>query len=103
MQIIIHLIPCFSLGFRYFTSHNTSGNSIAYSLVQHLSEIYGDIASISNSGGLLSSSDTPSTTMPPAHLYNRCSIAFIDIPNFEKVESVSAYLMISIYVYQCKS
>ena len=70
MQIIIRRISCFSSGFGYFTSYNTSGNSIAYSLVQHLSEIYGDIVSISNSGSFLSSINTPSTTMPPAHLYN---------------------------------
>jgi hypothetical protein len=69
MQIIIHCIPCFSFGLGYFTGYDTSGNSIAYSLVQYLSEIYGDIASISNSGSLLSS-NTPSTTMPPTHLYN---------------------------------
>ena len=69
MQIIIDRIPCFSSGFGYFTSYNTSGNSIAYSLVRYLSEIYGDIASISNSDSLLSS-NTPSTKMPPAHLYN---------------------------------
>jgi archaemetzincin len=70
MQIIIHYIPSFSFGFKYFTSYNTGGESIAYSLLQHLSETYGDIASISNSGSLLSS-NTPSTSMPPAHIYNR--------------------------------
>jgi hypothetical protein len=65
MQIIIQRIPCSSFGFEYNTSYNTSsGNSIVYSLVQHLSEIYGDIASINNSSSLPSScSNTPSTTM----------------------------------------
>jgi archaemetzincin len=73
MQIIIQRIPCSSFGFEYSTSYNTSsGNSIAYSLVQHLSEIYGDIASVNNSSSLISSSsNTPSTRMPPAHLYDR--------------------------------
>jgi archaemetzincin len=73
MQIIIHHIPCFSFGFEYNSSYNiSSGNGIAYSLVQHLSVIYGDIASIDNSGSLLSSCNTPSTTIPPAYLYDRC-------------------------------
>jgi archaemetzincin len=70
MQIIIHRIPC-SFRFGYFTGFDTGGDNIAYSLVKSLSEIYGDIASISNSGNLLSSSNTPSTTMLPAHLYNK--------------------------------
>jgi hypothetical protein len=72
VQIIIHHIPCFSFRFEYNSSYNiSSGNSIAYSLVQHLSVIYGDIASINNSGSLLPSSNTPSTTILPAHLYDR--------------------------------
>jgi archaemetzincin len=66
-------IPCSSFGFEYNMSYNTSSDStIAYSLVQHLSEIYGDVASINNSSSLRSScSNTPSTTMPPTHLYDR--------------------------------
>jgi archaemetzincin len=69
--IIIRRIPCISFGSGYFTSYNTSSNSTAYFLVHHLSEIYGDIASINNSGSLQSSPNTPSTRMPPAHLYDK--------------------------------
>ncbi|MDQ3840030.1 MAG: archaemetzincin family Zn-dependent metalloprotease [Thermoproteota archaeon] len=69
MQIIIQHIPYSSSEFEYNTS--SSGNSIVYSLIQHLSEIFGNIASINNSNSLLSSSlQTPATTMPPAHLYD---------------------------------
>jgi predicted Zn-dependent protease len=68
MQIIIQHIPYSSSKFEYNTS--SSGNSIVYSLIQHLSEIFGDIASINNSNGLLSSYQTTATTMPPAHLYD---------------------------------
>jgi archaemetzincin len=61
MQIIIQHIPYSSFEFEY-----NSGK-----LIQHLSEIFGDIASINNSNSLLSSSfQTSATTMPPVHLYD---------------------------------
>ena len=70
MQIIIQRIPYSFSEFEYNTS-SSSGNSIVYSLIQHLSEIFGDIASINNSNSLLFSSfQTPATSMPPAHLYD---------------------------------
>lgn len=72
MQIIIQRIP-YSLSsseFEYNTS-NSSSNGIVYSLIQHLSEIFGDIVGFSNSSNLLSFSfQTSATTMPPAHLYD---------------------------------
>ena len=69
MQIIIQPIRYSSSEFGYNTG--SSGNSIVYSLIQHLSETFGDIASINNSNSLLSSSlQTPATTMPPANLYD---------------------------------
>jgi archaemetzincin len=69
MQIIIQPIRYSSSEFGYNTG--SSGNSIVYSLIQHLSETFGDIASINNSNSLLSSSlQIPATTMPPAHLYD---------------------------------
>jgi predicted Zn-dependent protease len=70
MQIIIQRIPYSCSEFEYCTS-SSSGNSIAYSLIQHLSEIFGDTASINNSNSLLPFSfQTSATTMPPAHLYD---------------------------------
>jgi archaemetzincin len=70
MQITIQRIPCFYSEFEYNTS--SSDNSIVYSLIQRLSEIFGDIASINNTSSLHSSSfQTPAATMPPAHLYNK--------------------------------
>src|SRR5918996_6095077 len=70
MQIIIQRIPYSSSEFEYNTG-SSSSNSIVYSLIQHLSEIFGDIASINNSSSLLSFSfQTSATTMPPAHLYD---------------------------------
>ena len=38
MQIIIQPIPCSASEFEY----NSSGNSIVYSLIQHLSKIFGE-------------------------------------------------------------
>jgi archaemetzincin len=68
MQIIIQHIPRSSFEFKYVTR---SGNSIAYSLILHLSEIFGDIAGVDNSNSKLSSSfQIPTTTMPPAYLYD---------------------------------
>src|ERR671918_1205295 len=52
MQIIIQHIPYSCSEFEYCSS-NSSGNSIAYSLIQHLLEIFGDTASINNSNSLL--------------------------------------------------
>ena len=69
MQIVIQRIPYSSSEFEYNTG-SSSSNSIVYSLIQHLSEIFGDIASINNSNSLLSSLQTPATTMPPANLYD---------------------------------
>ena len=70
MQIIIQCIPCSSSEFEY--NNASSDNSIVYSLIQHLSEIFGNIASINNSSSLLPTSfQTPAATMPPAHLYNK--------------------------------
>jgi archaemetzincin len=70
MQIIIQRIPYSSSEFEYNTG-NSSSNGIVYSLIQHLSEIFGDIVGINNSSNLLSFSfQTSVTTMPPAHLYD---------------------------------
>jgi hypothetical protein len=70
MQIIIQRIPYSSSEFEYNTS-NSSSNGIVYSLIQHLSEIFGDIVGFSNSSNLLSFSfQTSATTVPPAHLYD---------------------------------
>jgi archaemetzincin len=70
MQITIQRIPCSYSEFEYNTS--SSDNSIVYSLIQHLSEIFGDIASINNSSSLHSSSfQTSAATMPPIYLYDR--------------------------------
>lgn len=70
MQIIIQPIPYSSSEFEYNTSISSS-NGIVYSLIQHLSEIFGDIVGINNSSNLLSFSfQTSATTMPPAHLYD---------------------------------
>ena len=70
MQIIIQRIPYSSFEFEYNNS-NSSSNGIVYSLIQHLSEIFGDIVGINNSSNLLSFSfQTSATTMPPAHLYD---------------------------------
>ena len=70
MQIIIQRIPYSSSEFGYNTSISSS-NGIVYSLIQHLSEIFGDIVGINNSSNLLSFSfQTSATTMPPAHLYD---------------------------------
>ena len=71
MQIIIQRIPYSSSEFEYNTSISSSSNGIVYSLIQHLSEIFGDIVGINNSSNLLSFSfQTSAITMPPAHLYD---------------------------------
>ena len=69
MQIIIQRIPYSSSEFEYNTSISSSSNGIVYSLIQHLSEIFGDIVGINNSSNLLSF-QTSAITMPPAHLYD---------------------------------
>jgi hypothetical protein len=67
MQITIQCIPCSYTEFEYYTG--SSDNSIVYSLIQHLPEIFGDIASINNSSSLHSSSfPTSAATMPPIYL-----------------------------------
>jgi len=70
MQIIIQPIPCSASEFE----SNSSGNSIVYSLIQHLSKIFGDMASIDSSSLQSSSSFQASTAaaiMPPTYLYDR--------------------------------
>jgi archaemetzincin len=71
MQIIIQQhIPRTSFEFEYITR---SGNSIAYSLKLHLSEIFGGVANINNNSSSLLSSPfliPPTTTMPPSYLYD---------------------------------
>ena len=70
MQIIIQRIPYSSPEFEYNTSISSSNGKV-YSLIQHLSEIFGNIVGINNSSNLLSFSfQTSATTMPPAHLYD---------------------------------
>ena len=69
MQIIIQPIPYSTSEFEY----NSSGNSIVYSLIQHLSKIFGDMARI-DSSSLQSSSFQASTAaaiMLPTYLYDR--------------------------------
>jgi archaemetzincin len=70
MQILIRPIPYFTSEFEY----NSSGNSIVYSLIQHLSKIFGDMASIDSSSLQSSSSFQASTAaaiMPPTYLYDK--------------------------------
>jgi archaemetzincin len=68
MQITIQGIPCSYTEFEYSTS-SSSGNSMVYSLIQH---IFGDVAGINNSSSLHSSSfQTSAATMPPTKLYDR--------------------------------
>jgi archaemetzincin len=69
MRIIIQQhIPPSSFEFEYITR---SGNSIAYSLILRISEIFGDVVDINNSSNLLSSFLIPTTTtMPPSYLYD---------------------------------
>ena len=64
MQIIIQPILYSTSEFEY---------SIVYSLTQHLSKIFGDMASINNSSSLQSSfqATTAAATMPPTYLYDR--------------------------------
>jgi archaemetzincin len=73
MQIIIRPIAWSSSELKY----NSSSSSIVSSLIQHLSKVFGDIASI-HSSRLQSSSSPPSsqssaaiTTMPPTYLYDK--------------------------------
>ena len=69
MQIIIQPIPCSASEFEY----DSSGNSIVYSLIQHLSKIFGDMASIDSSSLQSSSSSfqASASAMPPTYLYDR--------------------------------
>jgi archaemetzincin len=70
LQLTIQCIPSSSSEFKNNTISN--GNGIVYSLIQHLSEIFGDLASINNSSSLHSSSfQTSAATMPPTNLYDR--------------------------------
>jgi hypothetical protein len=51
-----------------------SGNSIVYSLIQHLSKIFGDTASIDNSSlqsSFQASTAAAAAAMPPLYLYDR--------------------------------
>lgn len=69
MQIIIQRIPYSSSEFEYNTSISSSSNGIVYSLIQHLSEIFGDIVGINNSSNLLSFSFHTSATTCLQHIY----------------------------------
>jgi archaemetzincin len=76
MQIIIQPIAWSSSESKYDSSSGSS-NSIICSLIQHLSKIFGDTASI-NSGSLQSPSSfqvstaaAAAATMPPTYLYDR--------------------------------
>ena len=74
MQITIQRIPCSYTEFEYNTS-SSSDNGIVYSLIQHLSKIFGDVAGIDDSRLQSSCFQTPSTAatiMPPTYLYDRC-------------------------------
>ena len=69
MQIIIQPIAWSS----YESKYNSNSSIICY-LIQNLSKIFGDTASISSSGSLQSSSfraSTATATMPPTYLYDR--------------------------------
>jgi predicted Zn-dependent protease len=68
MQIIIQRVQCSSSELEY---NSTGGNGIVYSLIQHLSKIFGDEASINSSSLQSSSFQTQEAIMPPAHLYDR--------------------------------
>ena len=68
MQIVIQPIAWSSSELKYNTS------SMVFSLIQHLSKIFEDIASIDSSNLeaiLRSSSSSSSTTIPPMHLFDR--------------------------------
>jgi predicted Zn-dependent protease len=69
MQIIIKPIVVWSSS---KLEYNSSDSSIVSSLIQHLSKIFGEMASI-NSSSLQSSSSFQSSagTMPPTYLYDR--------------------------------
>ena len=71
MQIIIQPIALSSCESKY----NSNSNSIICYLIQNLSKIFGDTASISSSSGSLQSSSfqasTAMATMPPTYLYDR--------------------------------
>lgn len=72
MQIIIQPIAWSSYESKY--NSNSSSNSIICYLIQNLSKIFGDTASISSTGSLQSSSfraSTATATMPPTYLYDR--------------------------------
>ena len=75
MQIIIQPIALSSCESKYNSNSSSSGsNSIICYLIQNLSKIFGNTASISSSGSLQSSSFRASTamaTMPPTYLYDR--------------------------------
>ncbi|HEY9385677.1 MAG TPA: archaemetzincin family Zn-dependent metalloprotease [Nitrososphaeraceae archaeon] len=70
MQILIQPIPYSTSEFEY----NSSSNSIVYSLIQHLSKIFGDMVSINSSSFQSSTSFQASTaagTTPPTNLYDK--------------------------------
>ncbi len=73
MQITIQVLPCLYTEFEYSTS-SSSGYSMVYSLIQHLSKLFGDVASIDDSRLQPSCFQTPSTAaaiMSPTYLYDR--------------------------------
>ena len=68
MQIVIHLVGWYSSKFEYYTT------TIVSPLIQHLSEVFGDKASINSDSSLQSSSlqsSSSTTTMPPTHLFDK--------------------------------
>ena len=69
MQIIIQPISCSASEFE----HNSNGNSIVYSLIQHLLKTFRDKVSIDNSSLQYSSFQisTAAATIPPTYLYDR--------------------------------
>lgn len=69
MQIVLQPIGWYSSEFEYYTT------TIVSPLIQHLSEVFGDKASINSDSSLQSSSplqsSLSSTTMPPTHLFDK--------------------------------
>ena len=68
MQIVIQPIGWYSSEFEYYTT------TIVSPLIQHLSEVFGDKASINSDSSLQSSSlqsSSSTTTMPPTQLFDK--------------------------------
>ena len=68
MQIVLQPVGWYSSEFEYYTT------TIVSPLIQHLSEVFGDKASINSDSSLQSSSlqsSSSSRTMPPTHLFDK--------------------------------